>query len=200
MMYELGRDNFYIELIEEYPCENSNQLERREGELMREHKASLNQVIAGRTPEEYKVECPDKVKKSQADRDKRYVENNQEKVKAYRKEYYTKNLENILEKRKIYRELNKEEINKKKREYYINNRDKMIERDRQYKAMNREKIKENNKKYRDNNKEKIKEANRKQYEKRTLQKSQSSIEDLDWENDLKSRFLGWKCINKYLIK
>ena len=164
MMYELGRDNFYVELIEEYPCENSNQLERREGELMREHKASLNQVIAGRTPEEYKVECPDKVKKSQADRDKRYVENNQEKVKAYRKEYYTKNLENILEKRKIYRELNKEEINKKKREYYINNRDKMIERDRQYKAMNREKIKE---------------ANRKQYEKRTLQKSQSSIEDMD---------------------
>ena len=26
------------------------------------------------------------------------------------------------------------------------------------------------------------------------------VEDLDWENDLKSRFLGWKCINKYLIK
>ena len=31
-------------------------------------------------------------------------------------------------------------------------------------------------------------------------KKQVRIEDLDWENDLKSRFLGWKYINKYLIK
>ena len=178
-MTELGRDNFYIELIEEYPCENLSQLTRREGELTRELKASLNQKIAGRTPEEFKLECPDKIKISQLNRRKRYNEKNQEKVKVYVKEYYKQNQETILENRRRYRELHKEDINKKKREYYINNREKMIERDRQYKEMNREKIKENNKKYRDNNKDKIKEANRKQYEKRKLQNSQPEIADLD---------------------
>ena len=70
-MTELGRDNFYIELIEEYPCENLSQLTRREGELTRELKASLNQKIAGRTPEECKIGCPDKLKISQLNRSKR---------------------------------------------------------------------------------------------------------------------------------
>ena len=31
-------------------------------------------------------------------------------------------------------------------------------------------------------------------------KSFLKVEDLDWENELKNRFLRWKCIDKYLIK
>ena len=35
-MHELGVDNFYIELIEEFPCENIEQLRKREGESIRQ--------------------------------------------------------------------------------------------------------------------------------------------------------------------
>jgi uncharacterized protein (UPF0332 family) len=39
---------------------------RKEGELMRELKAFLNQKVAGRTTEEYQVDCADKIKKAKA--------------------------------------------------------------------------------------------------------------------------------------
>ena len=39
-MTDIGEDNFYIELIEEYPCENVEQLRKREGELIRRYMLS----------------------------------------------------------------------------------------------------------------------------------------------------------------
>lgn len=51
-LFKLGEVK--IELIECFPCDSKAELERREGELMRQHKANLvNQVIAGRTLAEY---------------------------------------------------------------------------------------------------------------------------------------------------
>ena len=55
-----GIDKFYIELIEQYPCENVEQLRQREGELIRKWKPVLNKIIAGRTKDELdktRVEC-----------------------------------------------------------------------------------------------------------------------------------------------
>lgn len=60
LMLNYGLEQYYIELVEEYPCENSNQLEKREGGITREMKASLNMKVSGRTKEEYKVEEADK--------------------------------------------------------------------------------------------------------------------------------------------
>ena len=51
-MNEHGSENFYIELYEEYPCENKAQLQRREGEVIREV-GTLNKKIEGRTRKEY---------------------------------------------------------------------------------------------------------------------------------------------------
>lgn len=49
----LKHPNHYIELMEEYPCENKMQLEKREGELIRKHKGkAVNKVINGRTVKE----------------------------------------------------------------------------------------------------------------------------------------------------
>ena len=163
MMRDLGRDNFYIELIEEYPCENSNQLTRREGELMRELKASLNQVIAGRTRGEYKIDNHDKIKKTKAISDKKYAENNQEKLKAYRKEYYNKNPEKYKEDAKKYAEENREAVLAKKREYYYKNRERILENVRKYAEENREKVL----------------ANKREYHLRKKAEKQSSTEDLD---------------------
>ena len=118
MMSDLGRDNFYIELIEEYPCENPNQLTRREGELMRELKASLNQVIAGRTIEEYRVECADKIKQTKAISDKKYAEKNKERIKEYQNNYCLRNRQRILENVRNYTEEQKEEKRRRDRERY----------------------------------------------------------------------------------
>jgi adenylate kinase family enzyme len=74
-----GVENCMIELVEEYPCENVEQLNRREGEIMRANKC-VNRRIEGRT---------------------------KDKIKEYQKEYREKNKEYQKDYQKIYREANK---------------------------------------------------------------------------------------------
>ena len=52
VMREIGRDNFYIELIETYTCNNKDELKAREGYYIRE-RATLNMEIAGRSDKQY---------------------------------------------------------------------------------------------------------------------------------------------------
>ena len=47
-MKEYGIENFYIELIEAYPCENIENRRKREGHFIREV-GTLNKRVAGRT-------------------------------------------------------------------------------------------------------------------------------------------------------
>lgn len=49
-LFELGECN--IELIEEYPCDNRQQLVRREGTYILNNKNCINKCIAGRTKKE----------------------------------------------------------------------------------------------------------------------------------------------------
>ena len=83
-MRERGIDNFYIELYEDFPCQNRAQLGKREGEIIREI-GTLNKEIAGRTNKEY------------------YKENKEKK-----KEYYKENQKQILEQHKEYYKYNKD--------------------------------------------------------------------------------------------
>ena len=64
----------YIELIENYPCANKEELEKREGEIIRESPDSVNKTIAGRTKQQY-----------------------HEDNKEHAKQYYEENKETILE-------------------------------------------------------------------------------------------------------
>ena len=112
--------DWYIELYEAYPCNNKKELERREGQVIREI-GTLNKIIAGRTQKEY---CYDNAKKINEWR-KKWVENNIEKVKEYKKKY----IEN-----------NREIINKKKKEVYENNREILLEKCKVYRENNCEKI------------------------------------------------------------
>lgn len=89
----------YIELIENHPCKNKEELCRREGEIQRETENCVNRCIAGRTEEEIKEFY------------KNYYEKNKEKILKNRKEYYTTNNEKLLENQKEYREKNKDKIN-----------------------------------------------------------------------------------------
>ena len=47
-MLDIGKENFYIELIKEAPCENTEQLKAIEGEYIRQF-GTLNSRIEGRT-------------------------------------------------------------------------------------------------------------------------------------------------------
>lgn len=95
---ELG--DAYIELIENYSCKNREELDRREGEWMRQKENCINHFIAGRTSKEY------------------YEENKETKNLQHR-EYYKANRNILLTKQKQYNEHNKEIISEKKRLYYL---------------------------------------------------------------------------------
>ena len=96
-MHELGVENFYIELIENFPCNDIYELRAREGHFIREI-ATLNKLIAGRTQKEYR---------------KQYNEEHKEHIKETVKQYYEDNKEHLLEKKKQYKEEHKEYINEK---------------------------------------------------------------------------------------
>ena len=101
-------DNWYIELYENYPCYNKNQLERREGEVIRQV-ATINNRIAGRTKKEYR-------------------EDNRDKYLEYHKEAYENNRQERCEKQREYTKNNPDKISKYKKEYYQNNRDELLEK------------------------------------------------------------------------
>jgi hypothetical protein len=89
----LYEDN-YIELLEDYKCENRNELTKREGELIRKYKDEIvNCKIEGRTQKEYYEDNKDKIKEYYEDNKekiKEYYEDNKTKIKEYSKEYRTK--------------------------------------------------------------------------------------------------------------
>ena len=55
-------NNWYIELYENFPCNNRQELERREGQVIREI-ATINKCIAGRKAKEYYQDNIEKRKK-----------------------------------------------------------------------------------------------------------------------------------------
>ena len=70
---EIGIEYFYIELIEDCPCETLEQLRKREGHYIRKM-GTLSCLIAGRTKYEYKKANKDKIKKYQQEYEKEYQE------------------------------------------------------------------------------------------------------------------------------
>ena len=120
---ELG--NAYIELLEEYECDNKTQLEKREGEFIREHKNNcVNKRIEGRTKKEYRTDNIEKSKvyrEVNIDKAIKYKIDNKDKIKKQSKQYRTDNKESISKKKKQFKIDNKESISKQSNEYYNDN-------------------------------------------------------------------------------
>tara|TARA_R110000868_G_scaffold120367_1_gene319454 strand:+ start:852 stop:1487 length:636 start_codon:yes stop_codon:yes gene_type:complete len=117
-------EDHYIELLEEYKCENRNELTKREGELIRKYKDEIvNCKIEGRTEKEYR-------------------EDNKDKIKEYQKEYYEDNKDKLNEQKKEYREDNKDKIKEYQKKHYEDNKDKIKDKHKEYNEDNKEKIKE----------------------------------------------------------
>ena len=167
--------NWYIELYENYSCNNKNELCKREGEVIREI-GTLNSKIEGRDKKQYRLDNADKIKEQKkeyyinnADKIKEHYIDNADKIKQYRienadkiKQYYIDNADKILENKKEYYINNADKIKEQSKEYYINNADKIKEQNKQYRINNIDKIKEKNKQYYIENADKNKEQ-RKQY-------------------------------------
>ena len=137
-MNELGVDCFYIELIEECPCDNKEQLRAREGHFIRQL-GTLNALIAGRSKKEWTVE-------------------NSEHVKQHQHEYYEANKQTILEQCRKWDEAHPDKVKEMKAKWYQKHKEEQLEKCKQRYEENKEQILSNNKKYRDNNKDKLKEA------------------------------------------
>ena len=107
-----------IELIEEYPCNSKAELEKKEGEHIRNNKC-LNKIIPCRTNKEYYQDNKQKAKQ--------YYQDNIEKIQEYLKEWREDNKKHIADYSKEYRENNKEQIAEKRKERYENNKEKIKE-------------------------------------------------------------------------
>jgi len=100
--------DWYIELHSYYPCNNRTELDRREGEVIRDI-GTINKCIAGRTKKDY-------------------YNDNAEYIKEYKKTYYEMNADIIKEKIKIHRVVNADKIKETKKKYYDNNIEKIKEK------------------------------------------------------------------------
>jgi hypothetical protein len=111
-LFEMIENNdwsdWYIELYEAYPCNNKRELERREGEVIRQI-GTINKCIVGRTGKEYRDDNANKIKENK----KKYREENIDKEKARFKKWYKENADKIKDNAKKYREDNVDKIKEK---------------------------------------------------------------------------------------
>jgi len=92
-MRELGIEHFYIELLEDFPCERKEQLNKKEGERIREMKTlapiGYNARIAGRSVETWHAEHPEKTKTAK----QAYEDRNRVALNAKSRARYSENLD-----------------------------------------------------------------------------------------------------------
>ena len=117
--------NWYIELYENYPCNSKNELEKREGEVIRLI-GTLNKLIAGRDKKEYYIDNKEKIN----EKAKQYHIENIDKIKEHKKQYHIENKEYILNKVKKYTIENADKVKEYKKQYYIENAGKIKEQQR----------------------------------------------------------------------
>ena len=92
-------EDYKIELVEEYPCNNKQQLEKKEGEYIKNNNC-VNRCIAGRTPKEW-------------------YKDNAEKNREIKKQYYIVNADKCKEYNKQYNIANANKISERKKQYYL---------------------------------------------------------------------------------
>jgi len=117
-------DNYFIELIENYPCSTREELRAREGEWIRKI-ATLNKLIAGRDSKGYYDDNAELLRQKSKD----YREQHKEQTKQYNKQYREANTDKIKAIRKNYMEQNHEKVLEQKKQYHIANKQK----EREYK-------------------------------------------------------------------
>lgn len=91
----MKQPDYCIELLENYPCSNKYQLERKEGEWIKNNEC-VNKIVAGRTKLEYRTDHRGDILLTQ----KKYNDLTKEKRSQYYKEYYIIHKEEIDQRNK----------------------------------------------------------------------------------------------------
>ena len=158
-MKEYGVDCFYIELIEECPCENKEQLRKREGHFIR-RLGTLNMIQAGRTKKEWTTDNNGHVQENAH----KYYEQNKEKHTQQSKEYYETHKEQIKQYNKEYHDKHKEETAAQQKQHYVENKEKHAQQSKEYYEAHKEQMQAYIKQYREENKDKINERKKLRFE------------------------------------
>ena len=90
-------DNWYMELYENYPCKSKEELNRREGQVIRQI-GTLNHCIAGRSAKEWFQDNKDKIRESRQEYMIKYRDENKDKLKDQVKTYQHEHKDIIKEK------------------------------------------------------------------------------------------------------
>ena len=122
-MRELGVGHFYIELIEECPCDNVEQLRAVEGKNIREF-GTINRRIEQRTNAQYYQDNKAEIYKRGRD----WINKNSEYVKEWKRQYYIKNYDKIQEQRKQYKMENADKIKENQKRYAEEHKDEIYKR------------------------------------------------------------------------
>lgn len=99
-------NDWYIELYENYACNDKNELNKKEGDIQRLFKNDNNYILINK-----KI-----TNKQKEETNKEWIEKNKERYLEKRKEYRNKNKEIITEKMKEWHKNNKEFLKKKNSE------------------------------------------------------------------------------------
>lgn len=122
-------DDYDIELVENYRCDNKEQLLKRETEFVKNNNKCVNICMPYRTLEQYYQDNKDRLiekqrkyynndPKKKIEYQKQYAKKNKEKVSEYQKEYHEKNHDKILEQKRGYAKGYNKDYREKNKDYY----------------------------------------------------------------------------------
>ena len=132
--------NYEMVLIENFPCDNSDELRMRE-RFYKESQECVN------------VNNPIRLKEDDILKQQIYYQENKEKEKHRKQKFRIENIEKVKLRGQKYYEENKEKVNMRNNNYRLENKEKVKLSRQKYREENKEQIKINNKKYREENKE-----------------------------------------------
>lgn len=158
-----------IELIENCPCDNKDQLNEREDELI---KASFKDPLCLNTNRAFQAS------EDKKEYDKKYYENNKEKIQANMKQYYEEHKEDIMNYQQFYGAINKEKVDEYQANYRKENAEKRREYSRQYAEEHQEEVKASKREYYEKNKERLLAENKEYVAKN---KDKIKVQKAEWQ-------------------
>lgn len=142
----IGWDKVSIQLIEQFPCENKQDLLRKENEYIlkaKDDNLCLNTIRAYVTPEQRII---DKQLQRDNSRDiinaraRIYREDNKEKIRQGMKKWYNEHKEEQSNKRKQYQKDNKDAIREHRKQFYEENRERLLKEKKEHYELNKDEI------------------------------------------------------------
>jgi flagellar biosynthesis GTPase FlhF len=148
-----GWDNWEMLWCYDFPCNLKREAELEERNFIEKEKCELNCIKRPHTTEEEKIkekkEYQKKYQEQNKDKikeqNKKYNEEHKEQKKEYNKKYSKNHYQNNKEAKKKYQEEHKEQKKEYNKKYRQQNKKKIAERDKKYKEENKDKIKEHTK-------------------------------------------------------